>query len=178
VEDRTLKARPRASRRSGPLNFDLGGGLRRFRVVADLAGQASRVQVGGWDRAAKQALSLRDDGAALAAEVAPGRSGAALLREKLAEREETLAHLQPIDAAEADALARAWFAQTARRFVRGHGECETRAGLRVGALVGLQGLGPLFEGDYDLVGLEHRFDGHDGLRSHIEVERAWIGRAA
>jgi phage protein D len=178
VEDRTLKARPRSARRTGPLGFDLGGALRRFRVTADLAGQASRAQVGGWDRASKQALTGSDDGGALAGEVGNGRSGFAVLGEKLGQRVEKVAHLQPVNAGEADALARAWFAQMARRFVRGHGECETRAGLHVGARVGLHGLGPLFEGDYDVVGVEHLFDATNGLRSLVEVERAWVGRGA
>ena len=44
--------------------------------------------------------------------------------------------------------------------------------------IGIRGVGPLFEGEWDVVEIEHRFDGESGLRTEIVVERAWIGNAA
>ena len=54
----------------------------------------------------------------------------------------------PFDGADVRALAEASMRHLARRFVVGRGVAETRADLRVGAKLKLNGLGPLFEGDY------------------------------
>ena len=86
-----------------------------------------------------------------------------------------MTHAFPATSSEADAIARAWLSTRARRFVVAHGVAETTANLKVGARVTIEGVGPLFKGDYDLVGVTHRFDNRIGLRSEIALERAWIG---
>lgn len=172
-----LHAAPRSTRRGSPLELTHGASLRSFRVTADLAGQCSRVRVGGWDVSAKEALSGESDSASLTGE-GSGRLGARLVEDALGARTDIVAHVFPASSAEADACARAWMAARARGFVRGQGVVETSAELRVGRSVRLGGLGPLFDGDYDIVGLTHRFDGQHGLASDIAVERAWIGAAA
>jgi len=179
LDGQTLQAQPRSSRRASDTTLDYGGTLQRFDVIADLAGQASRVRIGGWDVAAKRALQADDSAAALAAEAgAGGQLGSSLLRQALGERVEHVAHLFPANQAEADALARAWLAQMARRFVRGRGVAQSQASLRVGSTVTLNGLGPLFSGRYDVVGICHRFDASHGLRTEFEAERAWVGAAS
>jgi len=182
LDGSTLQAQPRSQRRGSDTTLDYGGTLQRFDVSADLAGQASRARISGWDVAAKRALQADDDAAALAGEAAAagsgGQLGTSLLRQALGERVEQVAHLFPANQAEADALARAWLTQLARRFVRGRGVAQTQASLRVGSTVTLNGLGPLFSGRYDVVGICHRFDASHGLRTEFEAERAWVGAAS
>ena len=63
-----------------------------------------------------------------------------------------------------------------RRFVVGHGVAKTTGALRVGAVLDLDGLGPLFNGKYYLAEVRHRFDAGRGLRSEFSAERAGLGR--
>jgi hypothetical protein len=49
---------------------------------------------------------------------------------------------------------------------------------RVGATIQLDGLGPLFSGDYYVAEVVHHFDGRQGLRTDLTVERPALGRPA
>jgi hypothetical protein len=44
--------------------------------------------------------------------------------------------------------------------------------------VTLAGLGPLFDGDFYLAATEIVFDGAQGMRTELEIERPGLGRAA
>ncbi|MCX9158487.1 contractile injection system protein, VgrG/Pvc8 family [Niveibacterium sp. 24ML] len=173
----TLHAAERSSRRAAPVTLTTGASLRSFRVVADLAHQVSSVSIGGWDVAAKDALKGEAEASSLSSE-GGGQRGADLVSSKLSARTEAVTHSFPATASEADAIARAWLAQRARRFVVAHGVTETTSDLKVGARIKIEGVGPLFKGDYDLVGVTHRFDNRIGLRTEIALERAWIGEPA
>jgi hypothetical protein len=87
-----------------------------------------------------------------------------------------MAHAAPATLEEARAVAVAVCRATARRFLTARGTAECDARLRVGAVVDLDGLGPLFTGKYDLVEVRHRFDARDGLRTEFVAERAGLGR--
>jgi phage protein D len=103
-------------------------------------------------------------------------SGAALLKQAFGDRKESVAHGVPWTQSEAEARAKGYFKATARRFVVGHGVARTTGDLRVGAVLDLDGLGPLFNGKYYLAHVRHRFDGAHGLRSELSVERAGLGK--
>jgi phage protein D len=175
VEDTRLKARPRSGRAGTPTTLDWGGRLRSFNALADLAHQATRLTVGGWDVAGKQAIAAEADLAVVASELDGGSSGGDILEQTLGERRASLAHTVPADADEARAQAEACLASLARRFVVGRGIGETDAALKVGAAVRLQGLGALFSGQYVLSEVRHRFDETHGLRTEFTAERAGLG---
>jgi phage protein D len=177
LDGRTLNVKAHTRRNGGRVRFGYGNELIELRVLADLAHQRSSVTVTGWDVAGKQALSERADDAAVSGELAGGDSGASILRSAIAERKETIAHAVPLSSAEARARAEAAFRARARRFVRGHAVAQTDARLRVGATVQLDGLGPLFSGDFYVTEATHRFDEH-GMRTEFIVERPGLGRAA
>ena len=174
----TLSVKTRSSRGGGTLRLVLGNELREFTVLADLAHQRSTVKVTGWDVAGKAALAESAGAAAVSGEVASGESGASILGTALAARDETVAHAVPLTSQEARATSEALFKQTARRFVTGRGLAQTDARLRVGATATLEGLGPLFSGDYYVTEVVHRFEGTRGLRTAFSVERPGIGRPA
>ena len=92
------------------------------------------------------------------------------------DRVETVGQLVPLTSAEARARVEALFKHQARRFVAGWGVAETDAKLRVGAKVTLDGLGPLFGGDYYVTDSVHRFDRVRGIRTEIHVERPGLGK--
>jgi phage protein D len=176
VSDKTLSARTRPDRAGQALSLSYGHGLRELEIAADLAGQRTAIDVSGWDVAAKQALKEQATDSVLGSELGSADSGASILGTALGKREETVAQLVPFTSAEARARVAAVFKHQARRFVCGRGVAETNAGLRVGAKVTLDGLGPLFGGDYYVAESIHRFDRARGLRTEIEVERPGLGR--
>ena len=65
----------------------------------------------------------------------------------------------------------------ARRFVVGNGLAQPNAKLRVGAIIDLDGVGPLFNGKYYLAEVRHMFDGAAGFRSEFTAERPGLGKA-
>ncbi len=152
------------------------GTLRRFEVTADLAHQRTALVVSGWDVARRQSVSHRADDAAAQRELAGGESGASVLNAAFGARVETLAHRAPAGAEEARAMAEGAFRHMARRFVTGTGTAEATAALRPGGRVDLQGIGPLFSGEYRVSEVTHRFDGSEGLVTDFCCQRAGIGR--
>jgi Bacteriophage probable baseplate hub protein len=98
------------------------------------------------------------------------------LQRAFGKRADTLAHGMAFDGGDARALAEASLRHLARRFVVGHGVAETSAKLVVGAKLKLTGLGPLFEGDYTLTYLHHRFDGKAGMRTEFRCDRPSLGK--
>jgi Bacteriophage probable baseplate hub protein len=135
------------------------------------------VVAAGWDVSGKQATSYEASESAISSELRGDTSGGGILQSKLGERKDALVHTVPLTTTEAQARAEAHYRLVARRFVTGQGVADTSADLRVGNLVDLTGLGPLFSGRYVLTRVAHLFDGTDGLRTEITTERAGIGQA-
>lgn len=175
VEDTRLRAAPRSSRAGAATTLEWGNRLRSFTVLADLAHQATRLTVGGWDVAGKEAIAAETDMAVVASELDGGSSGGEILQQAFGERHASIAHTVPANADEARAQAEAQLRTLARRFVVGRGIAETDAALKVGAAVRLQGLGALFSGQYVLSEVRHRFDETQGLRTEFTAERAALG---
>lgn len=176
VSGTTLSVRRRPGRGGAPLVLVHGGDLRQVRITADLAGQRSSVVVTGWDVGGKTGLCESATDSALAGELDGLDSGAAVLRGRSAARPDHVVDAVPSTSAEARARAEALFLRAARRFVVAHGVAQTVAGLRVGATVRLDRLGPLLGGDYYVSEVRHRFDGASGLRSEFVAERPGVGR--
>jgi phage protein D len=177
VEGTSLKARPRARRNAGSVTLGYGNQLRELTVAADVAHQRTSVTVGGWNVVDKQALTSQATDEAVIGELKGGASGASVLS-PFGDRKESVAHAVPLTADEARALAESLFRRRARRFLRGSGVAETSAALRVGAYVKLEGVGPLFNGEFYVTWIRHLFDGSLGLRTEFGVERPGIGAAA
>ncbi|HEY9286094.1 MAG TPA: hypothetical protein VIP46_21770 [Pyrinomonadaceae bacterium] len=176
LEGKTLNVRTRSARAAQPLTLKRGMELREFRVLADLAQQRTSVSVGGWDVSAKKALKHDAEESAVSSEVGGDESGVSILRSKIGERRESLAHAVPFQGQEAQAAAESFFRMSARRFLTGRGVAETRPELRAGATVDLKELGPLFSGKYYLTEVRHLFDNAKGTRTEFRAERPGIGR--
>lgn len=178
VEGDNLHLASRAQRAAEPIALDYGGTLQSFEVRADLALQRTELSVSGWSVADKLALKETAQPSLLDAELDGGQGGATLLQQAFGARPDVVAHLNPANADEARSFAESWLKQIGRRFVVGHGVAQPNARLRPGASVKLAGLGPLFNGQYAVSAVCHRFDLAEGLRSEFTVERAAIGRGS
>lgn len=175
----TLKASTRGERPGGaPVKLGWRNELQEFTALADLAGQRTSVTATGWDPGAKAQLRHEATDGDLGGEVGGDESGPSILRSKLGERKESIAHGVPLDAEEARARAASYFQMSARRFVVGRGVARTQPRLRVGSWVELDGLGPLFTGKYYLAEVRHHFDGARALRTEFIAERPGLGRAS
>lgn len=176
MTDTTLNVQPRSARTGSPVTLTYGKELREFRVIADLALQATSLEVSGWDVSGKSALKESADDSVVSGELDGGDSGPSLLSSAFGARKDLVANSVPHTSDEARARAEALLKRRARRFVVGHGTAETKPELKVGATVTLNGLGPLFKGGFYVARTEHLFDGAGGLRTEFEVERAALGK--
>jgi phage protein D len=178
MDGTTLNAETRASRRGSPLELTQGHELRSFVACADLASQRTTVSANGWDVAAKAALNFQADDSTISQELNGDTSGVSILKSAFGQRDEAISHTVPFTTDEAQNAAQSYFKACARRFVVGHGVAETQSELRVGAVVNLKNLGPLFSGQYYLVEVRHRFDSRMGIRTEFVGERAGLGSSS
>ena len=177
IEGKALKVKPRASRTGSPLRLTHGKEMREFSVLSDLARQRTSLVVAGWDVSAKDAIKHEATDQVVQGELSGDTSGASLLRSAIGERKASVANTVPITTREAQDRAEAAFRAQARRFLTGRGIAEPNAKVRVGSHVDLQGIGPLFSGNYYVAEVAHLFDGARGMRTEFFAERPGIGHA-
>jgi uncharacterized protein len=176
IDGANLHAASHADRSGGTVNLTWGNELRELEMLADLAEQRTDVKVTGWDVSAKGGLAETATDSVLSSEVGNRDSGPSVLAAKLTRRKETVAHSMPLTSDEAKARAEALLKRRARRFVSGRGVAQTSATLRAGATATLDGLGPLFSGEFYVTSVKHLFDARSGLRTTFHVERPGLGR--
>lgn len=178
AEVRVVGDRLVVARSGGGLALGLAwaGSLRRFEVIADLAHQRTAIVASGWDVDARAGISHRADVAVIRGEIGTDEAGSDILGRTLGARTDTLAHGCPATAAEARQLAEASYRHAARGFVTGEGVCETDPRLRVGVVLELSGLGPLFDGRYRAIAVSHLYDSEEGARSVFRCDRPGLGR--
>jgi phage protein D len=172
-----IAMKSRANRHDGATQLKFGAELQCFVATADLATQRTSITASGWDVAGKSALQHEADESVISSELNGDESGVSILRDAIGERKETVAHAVPLNSNEAQSVAESSFKKYARRFVVGRGTATIQAKVRVGALLDLQSLGPLFNGKYYVVEARHVFDSKKGLRTEFTSERPGIGKA-
>lgn len=175
VAGASLKLKAYTGRPEDRVELTWGQRLKAFSVLGDLAHQRTKLTASGWDPSAKEAVSHEAAASVISAELDGRQSGPAILASAFGERPELLALQQPVQLAEARAIAEAQFRKAARRFVTGRGEAEGDARITVGAKVDLRGLGPLFSGAYRVTESRHAFDLTQGYRTLFRCERPGVG---
>jgi phage protein D len=177
VEDTKLLAKKRTDRSTdAALDLAYGINLVAVRARADLAHQCTEVGVAGWDVAAKEAIEETGDESAIGNELNGGVSGASVLQKAFGARKERVVHTVPLTSEEARAIAQARYRERARRFVTVAATSDGDARIRVGSVLNLGSLGPLFNGKYIAVSVRHSYDGIYGFRTEFEAERAGLGQ--
>lgn len=181
VEGATLHVASRANRRSAAPCVTLvqGNDLLAVEVRADLAHQRSTQNVSGYDEVAKAQIDEQSGSGDASGEAGGGRGGIAVLTQAFGDRATFRVRDVPFATADATAWAKAALLRRARRFLTVRGITLGTPTLAVGATLTLERVGPLFEGgEYYVTRVAHRFDTHEGYRTHFEAERAWIGNPA
>lgn len=168
-----LHVAPRQNVQRGSLELRFGSQVSKLRVVADLADQATSVEVTGFDAGAGNAVQASCTATAFGP--GSGRDGPSLLRQAFGERAQHTAHRVAANQAEADALARAEMERRARRFVQAEGVCEGNPALRVGTHLRLSGVAPHFANTYYVTACTHRFDMRSGYETRFRAECAYLG---
>jgi Bacteriophage probable baseplate hub protein len=177
MDDAKLSVKTRAIRRGSAIELTMAQQLQFFTATADLATQRTSVTANGWDVGGKSRLQHEAEESVIQGELNGDTSGISILRSALGERKEAVAHTVPLNSNEVQAVAESSFKNCARRFVVGRGTATTQAKLRVGALLDLKALGPLFNGKYYVVESRHLFDNAKGLRTEFTAERPGIGHS-
>lgn len=175
LEGSTLHVATRSERGQEQVELAYGANLQAFQVRADLAHQCTELVVGGWDPGAKEAIRESAAESAISAELNGNDGGSSILRDALGERIATVVHTVPLSADEARAVAEARYRERARRFVSGNGVADGDPRIRVGTVLALSRLGPMFDGDYYVVRTCHRLSIASGYETEFDVERAGIG---
>lgn len=177
VDGTALHMATRDRRNGNAVTLIQGSNLRQVRLRADLAHQRSKVVASGFDDADQDAIDEEAGSSAIAAEAQGNPHGAQVLERAFAERSSYRVRDVPLKDAEASALARAALLARARRFVTVSGVADGHTQIRVGSLLRLERVSPLFEGDgFYVIRVRHQFDREHGYRTHFDAERAWIGR--
>lgn len=176
IEGSTLHMATRDRRQGRAVTLIQGSNLFEVRLRADLAHQRSKVVVGGFDDGGEDAIDEEADSAAVAAEAQGHTHGVQVLERAFAERTSYRVREVPLRDGDASALARAALLGRARRFVSACGVADGSVHIRVGSLLRLERVSPMFEGDgYYVTRVRHQFDLEQGYRTHFEAERPWIG---
>lgn len=176
VEGTKLFAQARARRKAAAsVTLTYGQELREIVASADLAHQRTRLAVGGWDVAAKEAIEEEIGEEEIAGELGGGLSGSTVLSRSFGERAERIVHSVPLSGEEARAEAGACYRAAARRFLTAEGIAEGDGRIKVATHVTLQGLGPLFNGPWYVSAVRHTFDQRDGFRTRFSCERPGLG---
>jgi len=176
VAGSNLHVAQRARRQGASVELSWAGKLREFEVSADLAHQRTELTASGWNAGEKKVAKNTAKEQSVSSELNGASSGIATLQQAFGARKDTLAHNTASTNDEARAHAEAAMRHLARRFVTGRGVAETQDAIRVGAKLKLKGLGPLFEGEYFVTDVRHRFDGARGLRTEFCCDRPGIGK--
>jgi phage protein D len=168
-----LHAVRRADAARGRVALTAPGDLDRIRVIADLAHQATKMTIAGWDITQASAVTATSEGSTFGP--GTGRKASEVLNDTLGSRVEHLSYLAVSNQTEAQAVAHAAFDERARRFVVADG--TTREGhpdLRVGTTVALSGLGDRFSNDYYVTFARHRYDRLYGYKTDFSAQCAFL----
>ncbi|MCG2593185.1 hypothetical protein LZ009_10375 [Ramlibacter sp. XY19] len=176
VADGALHVATRDKRNGNKVTLIQGGTLVQARLRADLAHQRSKVVVGGFDDQDQDAIDEEAAASIVAGEAQGHTHGPQVLERAFGERVSYRVREVPVQDAQATALAKAALLARARRFVGVTGIADGNTGIRVGTLLKLERVSPMFEGEgFYVTRVKHQFDLETGYRTHFEAERPWLG---
>jgi phage protein D len=141
----------------------------------DTRRQVSTVVVRGQDPLTRRVIEERHPEGAASVAPAGRRTGAQVRAAVLGRPTEWVVVDEPVTSSgEARTRAEALHDERAMEFVQGSGATLGLPGLRPGAVVTLDGVGPRFNGDHHVVRAMHSI-GPDGYRTTFDVRRSWVG---
>lgn len=175
VEDDTLKAKSRETRKLNEVTFHYDQRLREFAVMADLANQRTSMELSGWDVDAKDLIKETASALDISNAFSQGASGPQILSEKYGDRIEHIVHQVPFNATEASCMVKSAFKKMTRKFLQGSATLEGDGRVHVGSHINLEGIGEMFSGTYYVTQATHSFDAAFGYQTKVQVERSRLG---
>lgn len=177
--DDTLYFQTRDKRTATELTLIQGNQLLTLQARADLAHQRTAVKISGYDASLHEKIDEEAGSEAIAAEVAEGRTGLAILQRAFGERVSYRVREAPLTEGEARTWARTEILRRARGFVTVSATTNGSPDMIVGSRVTLERVGQPFNGPgYYVTRVCHTYDLKHGHRTHFTAERATIQEGA
>jgi len=169
--DRELHFRPRKIADEPTMTLRREIELLEFHPRLSTLGQAADLEVRGWNPKTKQQIvakaAVGDETGLMAGSASgPSTSGRAF---DVGGSARVRSPVQSQD--EADAIAKAAFAEMALGYIRAEGVCIGEPRLRAGQVVKIEGVGERFSGAYYLTTVEHSFNVRRGYRTRFSARR-------
>lgn len=175
--DEVLHFADREQRSGADLQLVQGNELISVQARVDVAHQRSAVEHRGWDDLAVTAIAESAASDVVAAEVAGGRTGPAVVADVFAESAHSHGRRDVLSTAAARAYATAEMRRRARQFVTVDGVTAGTPDLVPGARLDLRRVGRPFEGDgYRVSYAHHSYDLVVGHRTRFRAERPAMAR--
>jgi len=164
---------PRTMIDRGSVTLEYGNQLRDIRVCADLAHQRSATHISGFDVAAGSVTSI----SSAADQLGPGAgvTGSETVEQVFPDASDRLTQVAIQHEREGKIIAASAQRRRARQFVTAEGCATGNTGIRVGARLRLEGLGPRFTNEFYTVSARHRFNRTEGFLTDFTAECAYLG---
>jgi uncharacterized protein involved in type VI secretion and phage assembly len=151
------------------VSLAFGEGLREFRPALSLVGQVGEVQVGGWDRAQKRAVTGRSTAAKFASAETSFNRGYSIITSAHSARTFHITAPTPTQAS-ADGQASAALDRMAASDLTAEGIAYGNPAIKPGGKVHITNLGSRFSGKYFVTRVRHRFSPDEAYTTEF-----WVG---
>lgn len=170
VDDKTLFFRPVAYANDQILTLTFADDLLEFYPRLSSMGQVSEVSVRGWNPKDKEKIVGQAKVGEEVSTMGGQNSGANLTQTAFSAAIRQIGNRPVVTQAEADQLAKAKFNQGVLELITGDGVCRGRPDLRAGKVIGINGIGQRFSGQYYVTAASHRYSS-SGYYTHFTVQR-------
>ncbi len=170
VEERKLCFRKPASVALPPVELDYRSTLLDFRPRVTTSAQVSKLNVRGWDPAAKRAIVGEASSADYrTAQLGWERRGSQFASQAFGEADSAVSDEPVASQAEGEEFAVARLSHLWSADVHAEGEATGNAKIRAGTVVKVQGVGERFGGEYFVTHARHTFEGDGRYRTTFTV---------
>lgn len=170
VDGNTVHFHPPRDRSPRTVVLTWGESLVSFVPQLNLDSQLTGVTVRAWNPRTRSVIEYATTDADFRAIAGDRTTGAELRRQHFGENRLVITRIPVHSRGEARDLAVARLRESMNQFITGTGQTWGIPDLRSGRVVVLEGLGPVFSGEYYVTRTQHRFGG-DGYRTEFEVRR-------
>lgn len=171
VEDKKLLFRPVLNDGGEVLTITTEDHLLEFHPRLTSTQQVAEVTVRGWSPKDKKEIIGQGQVGDVKGEMGGKTIGPKLAKTAFGASVGFLSEYPVMTQAEADQIAKAQFNDIALTLIDGDGVCFGRTDLRAGKVIKIDGVGKRFSGQYYVTGAVHRYNEHDGYRTHFTVRR-------
>jgi uncharacterized protein len=171
VEDRTFLFRRSQESSSPVMTLEYGLDFDRFSARMTALTEGSVVEVRGWDVKNKAEIISSAAGGSETSLMKEKSSGFAMSEKAFGPSPTSLVDAAVVDAAHAEALAKAAYNRRLKEFISAEGSISGNPGIRAGKTISIKGVGSKFSGVYYVVATTHAIDGRNGYATSFRMRR-------